>query len=116
MDQLELLTLAVGFAAPVLVGLVTKGSWPASLKAVLLLAISGAVGVLSAAIDAGGFGPSFDAETVAFNAAVAWVIGVATHFGLYKPAGIADAAQRALVTDRDGPSLTRGTTVDPRMP
>jgi hypothetical protein len=99
MDQLQWLTLIVGTAAPVLVGLTTKASWSPSLKAVLLLTISAVTGFLSAAIAASGFGPGFDWQTAAVNAAVAWVIAVATHYGLYKPTGVTTATQRTLIKD-----------------
>jgi hypothetical protein len=94
-----LLSLLLSFVLPLVVGLVTKASWPAGLKAVLLLALQ-AVGQLllgwQAAADANA---SFDWRGWLYAVGIGFVMSVATHFGLWRPVGAADTAQRMLIND-----------------
>lgn len=82
-----LVSVVVAPLLPLLVGLVTKLAASPGLKAVLLLALSAVVGVVNQWIEAG---PDFILTSDLIVATlVAWVIAVGTHFGLYKPTGIA---------------------------
>ena len=100
LDRAYWLALAVNVLLPVLVGLVTTRVTSAGTKAVLLLALSTASGFLTELahpVD------GWDAGTAAILALVAFGTGVLAHFGLWKPTGIAGAAQDRLNT-ANGPA------------
>lgn len=94
-----LVTVLIGLIAPIAVGLVTKASTSAGVKAVLLLTIAALVGVGQGFVDTPA-GETWNWQIAVFNAAVAWVAAVATHFGLYKPTGVSATAQKLLIRDR----------------
>lgn len=83
--------LLISVVLPVLVGLVTTRVVNASVKAVLLLALTAATGFLTefAAPHPSGYSVS--------AAVILWVVsfgtGVLSHFGLWKPTGLAYKAQ-----------------------
>jgi hypothetical protein len=93
-----LLSLLLSFVLPVVVGLVTKASWPAGLKAVLLLLLQ-AVGQFLVAWAAIPDGVHFDWKGWLYAVLIGFVMSVASHFGLWKPTGVAAAAQETLVAD-----------------
>jgi hypothetical protein len=72
---------------------VTHAGW----KAVLLLALSTVNGFL---VEYAAPGDGYDVGTAAVLALVAFATGVLAHFGLWKPTGVAGAAQDSLVTGR----------------
>ncbi|WP_326597741.1 hypothetical protein [Streptomyces sp. NBC_01803] len=90
LDTAYWLGLAISVALPVLVGLVTTRVTHAGWKAVLLLALSSANGLL---VELSAAGDDYDLGTAAVATLVSFGIGVLTHFGLWKPTGIAGAAQ-----------------------
>lgn len=94
----QMVTLLITVVAPLLVGLLTKASWSASLKAVMLAGISALIGIgqgfLAAPPDV-----TWDWKVAVVNAVIAWVIAVATYFGLWKPTGVTARAQNMLVRD-----------------
>ncbi len=75
------LTMVVAPLLPVLVGLITKQVASGGVKAVLLLFVSGVTGVVNQAIQNEGL---VTKEALAATI-VAFVIAVATHYGLLKP-------------------------------
>lgn len=79
-----------GAVLPLLVGLVTKYTTNAGAKAVLLLALNLVAGIL-AEFFAGPVG--FDWRGALVTAAASFVIGVATHYGLWKPTGTSGKLQ-----------------------
>ena len=95
-----LVSVFISVIAPLLVGLVTKASWSGNIKAILLALVSAVVGVGSTFLAATPEHP-FVWQVAVFNAVLAWVIAVATHFGLWKPTGASEAAQGTLVKDAD---------------
>ena len=99
-QEMSFLQLLAGVLAPILVGVITKASWPGSIKAAILLAVTAATSVVDQAIQAGGFG-AMDWRTAVIGAVVTWVVAVAAHHGLLRPTGVADWAQRHGVRDRD---------------
>lgn len=99
-----LLSLAVAVALPILVGLVTRASTPAGVKAVLLLAFAAVKAFAEAWLDAVNTGVEFLWTAVAISVVVNFLIAVAVHFGLWRPTGATAAAQRTLVTDRPASS------------
>ena len=90
LDAAYWLGLAISVVLPVLVGLVTTRVTHAGTKAVLLLALTAVTGFLTE-LQAGG--PGFDAGTAAVLWLVSFGTGVLAHFGLWKPTGVATAAQ-----------------------
>jgi len=87
------LGLCVSVVLPVLVGLVTTRVTHPGTKAVLLLALSTANGFL---VELANPGPGWDAGTAAILTLVSFATGVLTHFGLWKPTGVAGKAQDSL--------------------
>ena len=94
LDRAYWLGLLISVILPVLVGLVTTRVTSAGTKAVLLLALSTANGLL---VEVAHPGPGFDFGTAAVLALVAFATGVLAHFGLWKPTGVSAAAQDSLV-------------------
>lgn len=79
-----------GAVLPLLVGLVTTRNIDAGVKAVLLLALNLIAGI---ATDFFSAPTGFDWRNALVNGFAAFVIGVATHYGLYKPTGASSALQ-----------------------
>jgi len=98
-----LLALALQFVLPLVVGLVTKRSWPSGVKAVLLLFLTAVGQLLTAWLDAENTHVALEWKAVLWSIGVGFVISVAVHFGLWRPTGAADAAQDALVSDKARP-------------
>jgi hypothetical protein len=88
-DAALLATLA-GVIVPLLVGIVTKLQAPAGLKAMINAALA-ALGGLAATIVPG----DFAWHPFLANWATAWVVSVATYYGLWKPSGVAPAVQQS---------------------
>lgn len=97
LDQAYWLGLLVSVVLPVLVGLVTTRVTHAGVKAVLLLALTALNGFL-VELQAGGEG--YDLGTAVVLTLVSFGTAVLSHFGLWKPTGVAGAAQDSLVTAR----------------
>jgi len=95
-----LLSLAITIILPILVGLVTRQSTSAGAKAVLLLALSAVNAVLSAWLQAENTLAVFEWIPVVYSTAINFGIAVTLHFGLFKPTGVASAAQNSAVKDR----------------
>lgn len=93
------LPLLISVGLPVLVGLVTTRVTHPGTKAVLLLALSTANGVLTEAANAA---PGWDVRAAVVAALASFGVGVAAHFGLWKPTGVAGKAQDSLVTRSSG--------------
>lgn len=96
-----LVALAIQFLLPLLVGLVTKQSWPSGMKAMLLMALTILSQFLVQLQDylTGLHAEPFDWRSIAYASLIGFVVSVATHFGFWKPTGAADSAQQTLVTD-----------------
>ena len=84
-----ILWLAVTVVMPIAVGLVTRISTPPSVRALLLVALSITNGLLSEALAAG---DGYDWRKAVTQAVVAFVIAVATQFGVWKPTGVSAKA------------------------
>jgi hypothetical protein len=94
-----LLSLALTFVLPLIVGLVTKQSWTGWVKGVILLFVAFLKTLLEAWLTAINSHVDFDLVTVAYTTLVSFLIAVAAYFGLLKGTPLADAAQRAGVKD-----------------
>lgn len=90
-STLGLLTILVQVVLPLVVAVATKANASAGVKAVTLLALTSVTQFVSSWID--NF-DKFDWKFYALNVLVGFVIAVATHYGLWKPTGSADAASR----------------------
>jgi uncharacterized membrane protein YjjB (DUF3815 family) len=95
LDSAYWLGLLVSVVLPVLVGLVTTRVTHPGLKAVLLLALSGVTGFVTEY--AGPHDAGYSVQTAAVLSLVSFAVGVLSHFGLLKPAGISRKAQDSLV-------------------
>lgn len=95
-DLKGLLSLVLTILLPVLVGLLTKQSTPSHVKALGLLGLSAVKTVVEAFLVGGG---DFSLSRTVFTVAVNFGIAVVMYFGLFKPTGVAEAAQKALVKD-----------------
>lgn len=94
-----LLQLTLAVFLPVLVGLVTKWSTDPGKKAVLLLLLSVITSMLTELLESVAEGTAYDLGQGIYLAIVTFVIGVATHYGLWKPTNVTAAAQSVLVKD-----------------
>jgi hypothetical protein len=102
-DQLTLLLNTVlAVFLPTLVGLVTTRATNASVQAILLLSLSVIQTLIGQIVVAVGTG-SFDWFTWILAAIGSFVVGVATHYGFWKPTGVTDAT---LDTGRTAPAYT----------
>lgn len=88
-----LLATLAGVLVPLLVGIVTKTAAPAGLKAMVNAALT-ALGGLVATIVPG----EFAWHPFLASWATAWVVSVATYYGLWKPTGVAPAIQQSTGT------------------
>lgn len=91
LDQAYWLGLLVSVILPVLVGLVTTRVTHAGTKAVLLLALSTTTGFVTEF--AGPHDAGYSVGTAAVLALVSFGTGVLSHFGFWKPVGVAGRAQ-----------------------
>lgn len=88
--RVQLWSLLVGTVLPVLVGLVTRSSTSNGLKAILLAAFSAISGFATEVLESG---DDFQMSTALITALGTFLVGVATHFGLWKPTGVSAKAQ-----------------------
>lgn len=95
LDTAYWLGLAISVVLPVLVGLVTTRVTSAGAKSVLLLALSALNGFLVELADKPA---SYSIGTAAILTLVGFATGVLSHFGLWKPTGVAHKAQAVGVT------------------
>lgn len=94
-----ILAIVVQFGLPLVVGFVTKQSWSSGMKTWLLLFLSAVTQFLTTWAEAAAAGTHFSWTTALWSALVGFVLAVAAHYGIWKPTGATDAAQRALVRD-----------------
>lgn len=88
-STVQVVSILVGTVLPILVGLVTKTVTSPTIKAVLLLALSGLSGFGSEYIN----DPNFVWQQALLTTVVTFVVGVATHFGLWQPTGVTAKVQ-----------------------
>ena len=89
----QLLQFAVAVLLPLLVGLVTTKVTKSGVKAVLLLALSVITSLLSVLLAASQAGTTYDLGVGLLLGLSTFIIGVAMHYGLWKPVGATQAAQ-----------------------
>ena len=86
--------LLVSTVLPLIVGLVTKVTTNASVKAVLLAALAAVTGLLTELLASIQSGTSYDLGAGLVVALIAFLTAAGMHFGLWKPVGAAEAAQK----------------------
>jgi lysylphosphatidylglycerol synthetase-like protein (DUF2156 family) len=87
----QIASVLLGTVLPILVGLVTKTVTNASVKAVILLALSAVAGFLTELISNG----NFVWQQAVLTSLITFVTAVAMHFGFWRPTGVTEKAQRA---------------------
>ena len=93
-DLALVIQLLVSTVLPLLVGLVTKVTTNAGAKAVLLAALALATSLLTELGNALAHGETYDVGRGLLLALPTFLIAVGVHFGLWKPTGAAEAAQK----------------------
>jgi hypothetical protein len=93
LDPSVVVQLVVAFVLPVLVGLVTTTVTSAAVKAWLLAGLTLLTSVLVELGRAIADGATFDLGVALLLALPAFVISVASHYGLWKPTGVSGAVQ-----------------------
>jgi len=88
-----LLSLLVATILPILVGLVTKTETSAARKAIFLASIALVAGLASQLLAALQAGIPFDLFAALVQGVGTFAVAVALHYGLWKPTGVAAAAQ-----------------------
>ena len=85
--------LIAGVILPVLVGLVTSRVTSSNRKAVLLLALSFLSSLLTELIASANAGTAYNLGLGLMTGLATFIVGVATHYGLWKPTGVSTRAQ-----------------------
>jgi hypothetical protein len=93
LDPLAVVQLCIAFVLPVLVGLVTTRVTSSAAKAWLLALLSLVTSLLVELARALTEAVTYDLGVALLIALPAFVVSVATHYGLWKPTGISGAAQ-----------------------
>lgn len=99
-DLPQLLNILLSVVFPVAVGFVTTRVTHPGKKAVLLATISLASGLVSSLLAAALAGVAFNIVGALATGLAAWIIAVATHYGFWRPTGIANAVQAVGVTPK----------------
>lgn len=92
LNQVQVFSLLLGVVLPIIVALVTKRVTSEATKAILLAALAAITGVLTEYAHSIGSG-SFDWWTAVLTALGTFIVAVATHFGFWKPTGVAARVQ-----------------------
>lgn len=93
-STVQVASLLIGVFLPILVGFVTKEVTSPTTKSLLLLALSAVSGFLTEFVNSA----DFVWQQALLSTIVTFVIGVATHYGLWKPTGVSAKARDTLVT------------------
>lgn len=99
LPTLQLLILAAGVVLPLLVGLVTTRVTSAGTKAVLLAALALVSQLAGELITSIQDGSSYDLGIGLTLGLGSFLVAVGTHFGIWKPTGLAGKAADALISD-----------------
>jgi hypothetical protein len=98
-DLVGLLQIVLVVVLPLLTALVTKESFSAAFKAIVLAFFSGVSSVLTSWLAATNAHAVFDWKLVVLNAFIVWALAVATYFGLWQKTTVRAALARSLVKD-----------------
>jgi uncharacterized membrane protein len=92
--------LIVSTILPIITGLVTTRVTNGGVKAVILAGLSAVTGLGTELLSSVQANTQYDLGTGVILALTAFLIGVAMHFGLWKPTTVSDKAQGVLVTGK----------------
>jgi len=90
LDPLAVVQLLIAFVLPVLVGIVTTSETKPGRKAWLLAGLSLVGSLLVELARAIGAGETYDVGIALLAALPAFVVSVSSHYGLWKPTGVAE--------------------------
>ncbi len=93
-DPAQMISMIIGVILPLVVGLVTKWQTSAGTRAVLLLALSAVSAFLTELLATMNNGTVFDVGATLLTVLSTFLVGVGTHFGLWRPVGASAAAKR----------------------
>lgn len=102
--------LLVSTVLPILVGLVTTRVTDGRIKAILLAALAAVIGLGTELLASIQTGTTYDLGQGLLLALTSFLVAVAMHFGLWKPTGVAGAAQNVLVTAKGDVGVYRADT------
>jgi len=97
----QLITSLVGIVLPILVAIVTNRVASGGAKAVTLLVLAAVSSFLTEWLVALNGGDAFDPVQAGYGVLMTFVVAVATHFGLWKPADVTGASGSASRLGRD---------------
>ena len=95
LDPALIITLLISTVLPLLVGLVTKTVTSGAIKAVLLAGLALVTTLLTELGNAIAAGEPYDLGRGLLLAIPVFLVAVGMHFGLWKPTGASEAAQKA---------------------
>lgn len=96
LDLVTVLQLVAGTLLPLLVAVVTKVTTHPGRKAIALAALALVASVLGQIIDALVTQTPLDVGLALLLAIPTFVVAVATHYGLWKPTGVAETVQESV--------------------
>lgn len=99
--------LIVSTVLPILVGLVTTRVTDGGIKAVLLALLAALTGLGTEGLAAIQSGTTWDLGTALVLALTAFLVGVAMHYGLWKPVHVTEKVQNVLVTEKGDDGVHR---------
>lgn len=102
LDPALIIQLLISTVLPLLVGLVTKVTTNASVKAVLLAGLALVTSLLTELGQALSIGSTYDVGRGLLLAIPGFLVAVGMHFGIWKPIGATDAAQRSFTRNGEG--------------
>lgn len=88
--QIQVLSLAIGVALPIIVGIITTKITSSATKAVLLALLSAASGFGTELLN---HPHGYDWKTAALTWLATFIVAVASHFGFFKPVGASQWVQ-----------------------
>lgn len=91
-----ILGLVVSTILPLIVGLVTKVVTAPGTRAIILAALAAVTGLGTELLNALTTGTPYDLGTGLVLAVTSFLVAVGLHFGIWKPTGASESAQRAL--------------------
>ena len=100
LDPLMVVQFVIAFVLPVFVGFVTTRVTSGGVKAWLLAGLSLVTSLAVELARALSAGEVYDLGFALFAALPAFVVSVAGHYGLWKPAGVAEKVQSVGVTEK----------------
>lgn len=92
-DTAQLIAFLIGTILPLITGLVTRWNASAGVRAVVLLVLAGLTSFLTELLSSLNANVPFDLGDTLLATLTTFLIGVGTHFGLWKPTGAAGAAK-----------------------